>query len=69
MINVLVTMKKNKNIPLTITVSLEAYRKLGELCPNQKQTNTIRTILEAVTHFKGNYFQLLASISEWKENK
>jgi hypothetical protein len=55
-------MKKTKNMPLTITLSVEAYRKIGELAPNHKQTETIRTLLEAIVYFRGNYYELLATI-------
>lgn len=62
-------MRKPKNMPLTITLSVEAYRKIGELNPNQKQTENIRTLLEAVCHWKGNFFQLLSAITEYQPKK
>jgi hypothetical protein len=58
-----ITMKKTKNMPVTITISIEAYRKIGELSPNQKQTETIRNLLEAICFYNGNFFELLALIS------
>lgn len=53
---------KPKNMPLTITLSVEAYRKIGDLAPNHKQTETIRNLLEAIVYFRGNYYELLAII-------
>ena len=62
-------MKKKKTLPLTITLSVEAYRKIGELNPNQKHTETIRSLLEAVVYFSGNFFELLAIIANNRTKK
>lgn len=48
---------------MTITCSIEAYRKIGEIAPTQKQSVTITQILEAITKFKGDYYELLAKIA------
>ena len=55
-------MKKTQTTRMTITCSLDAYRRIGDLAPTQKQTETIRQILESLMYFKGNYYELLAVI-------
>ena len=56
-------MKNLKNTRLTITISQEAYRRVGELSPNTKQSETIRLILEAITAYNGNLYDLLHRIT------
>ena len=62
-------MKKTKNTRMTITCSIDAYRKIGELAPTQKQTVTITQILEAIVYFKGNYYELLSAIGTTQQAK
>lgn len=62
-------MKKPQNTRMTITCSIDAYRRVGELAPTQKQTETIRQILESLVYFKGNFYELLATIGTSKKNK
>ena len=54
---------------MTITCSIDAYRKIGELAPTQKQTVTITQILEAIVYFKGNYYELLSAIGTTQQAK
>ena len=51
------------NIRTTITASPEAMKKLEELQPNQKATETIRNILEAIVYFDGSIYDLLHTIA------
>ena len=60
-------MKQSKNIRMTITCSIEAYRRIGELAQTQKQTQTIAQILESLIYFKGNFYELLAIIGSNKK--
>ena len=61
-------MKKKQTTRMTITCSIDAYRRVGELAPTQKQTETIRQILESLVYFKGNFYELLANIGTNKKN-
>lgn len=61
-------MKQSKNVRMTITCSIEAYRKIGEIAQTQKQTQTITQILESLVYFKGNFYELLALIGTNKKN-
>ena len=60
-------MKRTKNVRTTISCSIEAWRKIGEIAPTQKQTTTITQILESIVKFKGDYYELLARIAVNKE--
>lgn len=60
---------KNKTTRMTITCSVDAYRRIGELAPTQKQTVTITQILESLLYFKGNYYELLAVIGTSQQAK
>jgi serine protease inhibitor len=62
-------MKKQPVTRMTITCSVDAYRKIGEIAPTQKQTETIRQILESIVYFKGNFYELLAIIGTNKTSK
>lgn len=65
---ILLIMKQSKNVRMTITCSIEAYRKIGELAETQKQTQTITQILESLVYFKGNFYELLALIGSNKRS-
>lgn len=54
---------KEKKLSLTITISQSAYRRIGELAPTHKQSETIRNVLEAINFFKGNYYDLVSLIT------
>ena len=54
---------KEKKLSLTITLSQTAYRRLGELAPTHKPSETIRNVLEAINFFKGNYYDLVSIIT------
>ena len=56
-----------KTLPVTITLSVEAYRKIGDLVPSQKASVTIRQMLESTIYFKGNFYELLATIANAKK--
>jgi hypothetical protein len=63
---------KEKKLSLTITLSQTAYRRIGELAPTHKPSETIRNVLEAVNFFKGNYYDLVSLITnppKKEENK
>ena len=62
-------MKKKQTTRMTITCSIDAYRRVGELAPTQKQTETIRQILESLVYFKGNFYELLANIGTSKKQR
>lgn len=62
-------MKKQQSTRMTITCSMDAYRRVGELAPTTKQTETIRQILEALVYFKGNFYELLATIGTSQQTK
>tara|TARA_E500000331_G_scaffold310121_1_gene316704 strand:- start:180 stop:371 length:192 start_codon:yes stop_codon:yes gene_type:complete len=55
-------MKKTAQIRTTVTCSLDAYRRLGEIAPTQKPAETLRQIVEAMIYFKGNYYDFLSLI-------
>lgn len=59
---------KEKKLSLTITLSQSAYRRLGELAPTHKQSETIRNILEATLFFKGNFYDLISLITQDKKS-
>jgi hypothetical protein len=60
---------KKKTTRMTITCSIDAYRKVGELAPTQKPTESIRQILESLIYFKGNYYELLGMIGTKNKDK
>ena len=62
-------MKKKQTTRMTITCSIDAYKRVGELAPTQKQTETIRQILESLVYFKGNFYELLANIGTNKKQR
>lgn len=55
---------KEKKLSVTITISQTCYRKMGELAPTHKPSETIRNVLEAVNMFKGNYYDLISLITQ-----
>ena len=57
---------KQKKLTLHITISVDAYRKLGDLAPTHKQSEIIRLIIESVQYFKGTLYELLGTISNSK---
>ena len=61
--------KMKKTLRVTITVSTDAYRALGEINPTQKASLNIRQILEACVYFKGNFYELLATIAQKPKDK
>ena len=57
---------KQKKLNLHITISIEAYRAIGNLAPTHKQSEVIRLIIEACQYFNGNLYDLLGQISAKK---